>query len=68
MDYLGTDLLTLLRVRNHIGGVTIAQDEASSAIYGMPKMALQTGQVDWQLNPEQIRHRLIHLVGKRDIL
>lgn len=51
----------------NIGGYTIVQDEASSAIYGMPKMAMQTGQVDWQLNPEQIRLRLIHLVGKKDL-
>ena len=65
---LGQDGAEGIRYIKHIGGVTIAQDEASSAIYGMPKMALQTGQVDWQLNPEQIRHRLIHLVGKRDIL
>jgi two-component system chemotaxis response regulator CheB len=63
---LGQDGAEGIKYIKQIGGYTITQDEASSAIYGMPKMALQTGQVDWQLNPEQIRNRLIHLVGKRD--
>jgi two-component system chemotaxis response regulator CheB len=63
---LGQDGAEGIRYIKQIGGYTIAQDEASSAIYGMPKMAFQTGKVDWQLNPGQIRNRLIHLVGKKD--
>ncbi len=39
----------------HIEGLTIAQDEKSSIIYGMPKEAIHTGQVDWVLNPHQIK-------------
>ena len=46
-----------------IGGVTIAQDEQSCIIYGMPKAAYETGCVDLVLTPEQIRQRLIQSVG-----
>ncbi len=43
----------------HIGAVTVAQDQETSAIWGMPKMAIDTGDVDWVLNPEEIRKKLI---------
>ena len=35
----------MLDIRNH-GGYTIAQDEASCVIYGMPKEAVAIGGVD----------------------
>ena len=44
-----------------IGAVTIAQDEESSVIYGMPKVAAETGAVDYILNPEEIRQKLIDM-------
>lgn len=62
---LGQDGADGIKYIKKIGGFTIAQDEASSAIYGMPKMAVETGKVDWQLTPEQIKLRLIHIVGKK---
>lgn len=46
-----------------IGGTTIAQDEKTSIIFGMPKEAIDTGCVDWILSPEQIHEKLIELVG-----
>jgi len=52
----------LFHIKN-IGGLTIAQDEESSIVYGMPKAAYETGAVDLVLPPEQIRQKLIQSVG-----
>jgi two-component system chemotaxis response regulator CheB len=41
------------------GGITIAQDEASSVIYGMPKVAVELGAVQHILPLEQIAPALI---------
>ncbi|MDR1031476.1 MAG: chemotaxis-specific protein-glutamate methyltransferase CheB [Treponema sp.] len=43
------------------GGLTIAQDEQSSLIYGMPKSAIETGCVDLVLPLKAIAKRLIAL-------
>jgi two-component system, chemotaxis family, protein-glutamate methylesterase/glutaminase len=48
-----------------IGGVTIAQDQKSSTIYGMPKAAAQTGAVDFVLPPNKIAAKLLELLDKR---
>ncbi len=45
------------------GGTTIAQDQASCAIYGMPRSAFDTGAVDHVANPETIQSYLIKLAG-----
>jgi len=46
-----------------LGGVTLAQNKETSAIYGMPKVAFETGNVDFVLAPDEIRRKLIELVG-----
>jgi two-component system chemotaxis response regulator CheB len=46
-----------------IGGITIAQDKESSAIYGMPKAAFDTGMVDFVLSPEKINQKLQSIFG-----
>ncbi len=46
-----------------IGGVTFAQDEKTSVIWGMPKSAIDTGKVDHVLPPEGIRRELISQLG-----
>ncbi|MDR2102411.1 MAG: chemotaxis-specific protein-glutamate methyltransferase CheB [Treponema sp.] len=45
------------------GGITIAQDENSSMIYGMPRAAFDTGCVDMVLPLNMISRRLIELTG-----
>ncbi len=46
-----------------IGGSTYAQDEKTSVIWGMPKAAVGTGQIDHVLSPDGIRNKLISLLG-----
>ncbi len=46
-----------------IGGTTFAQDEETSVIWGMPKVAINNGHIDSVLSPEQIREKLILKLG-----
>jgi len=46
-----------------VGGVTVAQDEKTSIIHGMPGEAFKTGNVDLVLPPDKIRDKLIELLG-----
>lgn len=52
-------MLAIRRVR----GYTIAQDEATSAIFGMPRAAIQLGAADEVMQPAQIAPRLTELVA-----
>jgi two-component system chemotaxis response regulator CheB len=45
-----------------IGGMTIAQDEKSSIIFGMPKEAIETGCIDLILSPEEINEKLRQII------
>ena len=47
----GADGLAELRAA---GGVAIAQDEASSVVYGMPRVAVERGAAEIELSPRQI--------------
>lgn len=44
------------------GGLTIAQDEASCTIYGMPKAAFQTGKVDLVLSLDKVGETICKIV------
>jgi len=56
---MGRDGAEGMRHIKHIGGQTIAQNEKTCAIFGMPKEAIETGCVDWVLPPDQIHQKLI---------
>lgn len=45
------------------GAVTIAQDQKTSVIYGMPKAAAETGKIDFVLPTERIADKLKELFG-----
>jgi two-component system chemotaxis response regulator CheB len=48
------------------GGLTIAQDEATSVVYGMPREAALLGAVEHVLPLEQIGPALSTLAGSRE--
>jgi two-component system chemotaxis response regulator CheB len=59
--------LGLLRIRQ-AGGVTIAQDEASSVVHGMPREAILLGAADRVLPLDEIGHALAALpVAEREV-
>ncbi|MDZ4727623.1 MAG: chemotaxis response regulator protein-glutamate methylesterase [Leptospira sp.] len=45
------------------GSITIGQDEASSIVYGMPKVAFDLGAVDFQVSLDQISEKIYSLVN-----
>lgn len=45
-----------------IGGMAMAQDRDSSAIYGMPRAAQETGAVDFEASPRGIGKKLTELL------
>ena len=54
----------LLAMRN-AGSTTIGQDEASSVVYGMPRLAHEAGAVQTQLPLDKIASRLARMLRKR---
>jgi two-component system chemotaxis response regulator CheB len=60
---MGADGAEGTRFVRNAGGITIAQDEGTSLIYGMPKAALGTGCVDMVLPLDCIAPRLIALTS-----
>ncbi len=46
-----------------VGGLTYAQSEETCAVYGMPKAAFETGNVDTVLSPEGIKDKLVTMLG-----
>lgn len=59
---MGSDGAQGTRMIREMGGITIAQDERSSLIYGMPKAAVDTGFVDMVLPLDLIPEELVKLI------
>jgi two-component system chemotaxis response regulator CheB len=58
---LGRDGAEGIRHIKSLGGLTLAQDEATSTIFGMPRAAMETGCVDYEGTPGAIQQKLIDL-------
>jgi len=62
---MGSDGANGLRPLKRNGAYVIAQDEASSVVWGMPGAAVATGEVDEVLPLERIAPTVASLVGRR---
>jgi two-component system chemotaxis response regulator CheB len=60
---MGQDGVAALPLLRRAGGVVIAQDEASSVVFGMPGAAVLAGEVDETLHLDTIAGRLGELVS-----
>lgn len=54
-----------IQMVKHWGGTVIAQDEASSEVFQMPRSAIATGDVDAVLSLDQIAPALVAQVATR---
>jgi len=60
---MGEDGATGIRKIKGAGGRTIAQDEATSAVYGMPKRAVETGCVDVERPIDEIPTAILEAIA-----
>jgi two-component system, chemotaxis family, protein-glutamate methylesterase/glutaminase len=60
---MGDDGAAGLHAMKLVGAVTIAQDKASSVVFGMPAVAIELGAADHILPPTRIADLLLELVG-----
>lgn len=65
MTGMGEDGVDGLKKIREKGGATIAQDEETSVIYGMPRVAVENGYVDVVLGLEEIIPNLIGIMESR---
>ena len=63
----GTDGTLGLKEIKSLGGLTLAQSEASAKYDGMPRSAIASGAIDIVLNPDQMPEKLINFPGHRSI-
>ncbi len=62
---IGDDGLTGAKTLHGLGATLIAQDEASSVVYGMPRAIAEANIAAAQLNPEAIAAMLQKMLGKQ---
>jgi len=59
---MGEDGADGIRAVKGVGGRTIAQDEATSAVYGMPKRAVETGCIDDVLPIDDVANGILETI------
>jgi two-component system chemotaxis response regulator CheB len=63
---MGRDGAAGLLALRHAGALTIAQDEASSVVFGMPREAIEMGAVDRILALDQIAAALTAVASETE--
>ncbi|MFN4245023.1 MAG: chemotaxis response regulator protein-glutamate methylesterase [Brevinematia bacterium] len=63
MTGMGSDGARGLKKFHDVGGITIAQDEKSSTIFGMPKSAIKAGAVDFVWSLDEMAGNLKKIVS-----
>lgn len=66
MTGMGNDGVEGIGRIREFGGITIAQDEETSVVYGMPKAAIERGFVDIVLSLDNIAINLLKIIGSRN--
>ncbi|MBT8762501.1 chemotaxis response regulator protein-glutamate methylesterase [Desulfohalobiaceae bacterium Ax17] len=64
MTGMGNDGTLGLKVMKSFGAVTIAQDEETSVVYGMPKMAIEAGVIDIIAPLDKIAQEIVNTVRR----
>ncbi len=64
MTGMGSDGVEGLLALRKAGGLTLAQDEASSIVFGMPRVALEKGAADISLPPKELARALVKVWQK----
>lgn len=65
MTGMGADGVEGLLALRQAGGLTLAQDEASSVVFGMPRVALERGAAEVALPPRDLARTLVRLWHSR---
>ena len=65
MTGMGTDGVEGIRAIKKAGGITIAQDEKTSVVFGMNKAAIDTGCVDKVVPLDKIAEEIIEIINKK---
>jgi len=60
---MGSDGAAGISYIKQLGGITIAQDQKTSVIYGMPRAAAETGCIDFILSTERIADKITAFFG-----
>ncbi|MGR3220678.1 MAG: chemotaxis-specific protein-glutamate methyltransferase CheB [Candidatus Anammoxibacter sp.] len=62
---MGNDGVAGIKAIKDSGGITIAQDEGSSVVFGMPKVAIENGSIDKVLPLDEIGAEIVRLANKK---
>ncbi|MGE5343796.1 MAG: chemotaxis-specific protein-glutamate methyltransferase CheB [Candidatus Omnitrophota bacterium] len=64
---MGKDGSAELKLMKNTGSITIAQDEASCVVYGMPGEAVKLGGATYVLSPTEIPRKIIDVINEQKV-